>query len=130
MAKFSYTILYVHDVTKSVEFYEKVFDFKRKFVSPDNSYGELDTGGTTLSFASIKQAESNLKNGFIQSSKKAKSLGFEIAITTDDVEKLYNRALKAGAIAEAQAEHKPQGQIVAYVRDLDGFLVEICTHMD
>jgi catechol 2,3-dioxygenase-like lactoylglutathione lyase family enzyme len=43
MAKLSYTILYVQDVTKSIEFYEAAFGFKRKFIAPGNSYGQLDT---------------------------------------------------------------------------------------
>jgi uncharacterized glyoxalase superfamily protein PhnB len=130
MAKLSYTILYVQDVTASIGFYEKAFGFKRKFIAPDNSYGELDTGPTTLSFASLKLAESNLKNGFIQSSNHNKPFAIEIGITTDDVENSYADALKAGAVAEMPAKHKPQGQTVAYVRDPDGFLIEICTPMD
>jgi lactoylglutathione lyase len=130
MAKFAYTILYVQNVTKSIEFYEKAFDFHRKFISPDNTYGELDTGGTTLSFASVKLAESNLKNGFIESSTRNKPFAFEIAITTDNVETLYNHVIKVGAIAEMPAKYKPQGQTVAYVRDPDGFLIEICTPLD
>jgi lactoylglutathione lyase len=127
MAKFSYTILYVQNVTTSIEFYEKAFAFKRKFIAPDNSYGELDTGNTTLSFANVDLAESNLKEGFIQSSKKNKPFAFEIGITTDDVEKLYDHAIKSGAVPEMPAKYKPQGQTVAYVKDPDGFLIEICT---
>jgi uncharacterized glyoxalase superfamily protein PhnB len=129
MTKLSYTILYVKDVTKSIEFYEKVFGFKRKFIAPENSYGELATGDTTLSFASLKLAASNLKNGFIESSNSNKPFAIEIGITTDDVEKLYDHAIKSGAVAEMPAKYKPQGQTVAYVRDLDGFLIEICTPM-
>ena len=127
MAKLSYTILYVQNVTKSIEFYEKAFGFKRKFIAPENSYGELETGDTTLSFASMKLAEGNLKNGFIQSSNTNKPFGIEIGISTDNVEELYDHSIKSGAIAEMPAKHKPQGQTVAYVRDLDGFLIEICT---
>lgn len=130
MAKLSYTILYVQDVSKSIGFYEKAFGFTRKFISPDNSYGELATGDTTLSFASIKLAVSNLKNGFIESSNSNKPFAIEIGITTDNVEKLYNQAIKSGALAEMPATHKPQGQTVAYVRDPDGFLIEICTPID
>ena len=130
MAKLSYTILYVQDVTKSVEFYEQAFGFKRKFIDPANSYGELGTGETTLSFASVKLAEGNLKNGFIQSSNSNKPFAIEIGITTDDVEKLYAHAIKSGAVPEMPAKHKPQGQTVAYVRDIDGFLIEICTPLD
>jgi lactoylglutathione lyase len=130
MAKLAYTILYVQDVTKSIEFYEKAFGFKRKFIAPGDSYGELATGDTTLSFASFETAASNLKGGFIQSSKSNKPFAIEIAISTDDVEKLYDQAIKSGAVAEMAAKYKPQGQTVAYVRDPDGFLIEICTPMD
>ncbi|MBY0426896.1 MAG: hypothetical protein K2Q22_14775, partial [Cytophagales bacterium] len=34
MVKFSYTILYVQDVTKSIEFYESGLGLKRKFITP------------------------------------------------------------------------------------------------
>jgi lactoylglutathione lyase len=44
MVKFGYTILYVLEVAKSVEFYERSFGFTRKFVTPENDYGELETG--------------------------------------------------------------------------------------
>jgi lactoylglutathione lyase len=49
MIKFAYTILYVKDVDKTINFYEKAFGFARKFITPDNSYGELLVGETTLS---------------------------------------------------------------------------------
>jgi lactoylglutathione lyase len=51
--EFKYTILYVKDVTTTIKFYEKAFGFERIFVTPENDYGELSTGNTTLSFASI-----------------------------------------------------------------------------
>jgi lactoylglutathione lyase len=130
MIKFAYTILYVQDVEKTISFYERAFGLKRKFIIPGNSYGELSTGATTLSFASIEQAASNLKEGFMESSSNKKPQAFEIAFTTDDVEKVYKNAIKEGAIAEASTKVKPHGQTVAYVRDPDGFLVEICTPMD
>ncbi|HOX82083.1 MAG TPA: VOC family protein [Chryseolinea sp.] len=130
MITFAYTILYVQDVEKSISFYERAFDLKRKFIVPGNSYGELITGATTLSFASIEQASSNLKDGFIESSVKNKPQAFEIAFATDDVGKVCKRAIQEGAIAESEPAFKSHGQTVAYVRDPDGFLIEICTPMD
>lgn len=129
MVKFGYTILYVADVEKSISFYEKAFGFSRKFVTPDNTYGELATGDTTLSFAGLSLAASNLKEGFIQSKKTNKPFAIEIAFTTDDVKSVFEQALQAGAVSEAEPTWKSHGQTVAYVRDLDGFLVEICTPM-
>lgn len=129
MTKFSYTILYVSDVTKTIEFYEKAFGFIRKFITPENDYGELSTGNTTLSFASKPLAASNFSNGFIESSVQNKPFGFEIGIVTDEVENTFEKALAAGATLYESPKTKPWGQVVAYVRDLDGFLIEICTPM-
>ena len=127
MIKFSYTIPYVKDVEKTILFYEKAFGFTRKFVSPDNSYGELLVGDTTLSFASIPLAASNLKDGFIESSLLNKPFGIEIGFTTDNVEETLKSVVKAGGNILESPKTKPWGQVVAYARDLDGFLIEICT---
>jgi lactoylglutathione lyase len=129
MLKFSYTILYVKNVTAAIEFYEKAFGLKRKFIAPGNSYGELSTGETTLSFASHEQAATNLKNGFTKSDRAARPFGIEIGFTTSDVEGACSKAVRAGAVLESPPTVKPHGQTVAYVLDLDGFLVEICTPM-
>ena len=96
MIKFAYTILYVKDVEKSIVFYEKSFGFARKFVTPENDYGELLAGETTLSFASIILANSNLKDGFIESSLTDKPFGIEIGFTTDNVEETVKSAVSAG----------------------------------
>jgi lactoylglutathione lyase len=130
MIKFAYTILYVQDVTKAIDFYEKAFRFARKFITPDNSYGELSVGETTLSFASTILAETNLKDGFFESSLSQKPFGIEIGFTTEDVAATVKAAVSAGAIMVAEPKIKPWGQVVAYVRDIDGFLVEICTPVD
>lgn len=127
MIKFAYTILYVQDVIKAVEFYEKAFGFTRKFVTPTNDYGELLVGETTLSFASTKLARSNLAGGFAASNLKDKPFGIEIGFTTDYVEETVASARNAGATIIEKPKTKPWGQTVAYVRDLDGFLIEICT---
>ncbi len=129
MIKFAYTILYVQDVTKAIGFYEKAFDLKRKFITAENDYGELLAGETTLSFASTGLANSNLKGGFIESSLANKPFGIEIGFTTDNVEETVKKAVNAGATIVEDPKTKPWGQVVAYLRDIDGFLIEICTAM-
>jgi len=129
MINYTYTILYVKDVTQSIEFYEKAFGFQRKFVSPDNDYGELITGETTLSFASTKLAGSNLSAGFIESSTTGKPFGIELGFATENVQEAVDTAIKAGATEVEKAKTKPWGQVVAYVKDINGFLIEICTPM-
>lgn len=130
MIKFAYTILYVKDVTKTVEFYEKAFGFTRKFITPENDYAELLVGETTLSFASITLAQSNLKDGFIESNLSNKPFGIEIGFTTDNVEETIATAINAGAELVEKPKTKPWGQTVAYIRDLDGFLIELCTPIE
>ncbi len=130
MPHFAYTILYVRDVAATIEFYENAFGFKRKFISPDGEYGELLTGATTLSFAQIELAATNIPDGFTESDPTAKPFAFEIGFTVDDVEEAFQHALNAGATTVSPPKTKPWGQVVSYVRDLNGFLVEICTAMD
>jgi lactoylglutathione lyase len=129
MIQFAYTILYVKDVAKTIAFYEKALGLQRKFLTDDNTYGELVTGATTLSFASIELAKSNLKDGFQESDPAQKPFAMEIAFTTDDVAATVKSCIAAGAQLMAEPKTKPWGQIVAYVRDPDGFLVEVCTAM-
>lgn len=129
MIRFAYTILYVSDVKKSVDFYTKVFGFELKFIAPENEYAELITGNTTISFASISLANSNLKDGFQESNLKSKPFGIELGFTTERVQELVDQALSEGAVLVEAAKQKPWGQTVAYVRDLDGFLLELCTPM-
>lgn len=128
--KFAYTILYVSDVEKSIAFYEKAFGFTRKFVTPENDYGELLVGETTLSFTSKTLAKSNLIDGFIESNLINKPFGIEIAFTTKDVDAVVKSSIEAGATLVVEPKAKPWGQVVAYVRDNDGFLIEICTPMN
>ena len=129
MLKFAYTILYVQNVEQTINFYEKAFGFTRKFKTPDNTYGELSVGETTLSFASVTLANSNFKDGFTESNLSNKPFGIEIGFTTDQVEETVNTAMNAGATLLEAPKTKPWGQVVAYIRDLDGFLIEICTPM-
>lgn len=129
MIKFGYTILYVSDVVRTLEFYEKAFGFQRRFIAPGDEYAELISGETTLSFAKYSMASGNLKDGFIESKILNKPFGFEIGFTTDDVPGTLAQALEAGATLFEEPKQKPWGQTVAYVRDPEGFLVEICTPM-
>lgn len=130
MIKFAYTILYVKNVAASVLFYEQAFGFQRRFISPDEDYGELVTGETTLSFASTTLAASNLSEGFMESHAANKPFGIEIGFAVENVEETLQNALSAGAILVEKPKTKPWGQTVAYVKDIDGFLIEICTPVE
>lgn len=129
MLNFAYTILYVADVSATIAFYENAFGLTRKFITPDESYGELLTGTTTLSFAAHHLAASNLNTPYTPATLGEQPPGMEIGFTTTDVATAYQKAIEAGAIGEKAPSTKPWGQEVAYVRDINGFLVELCTPM-
>lgn len=128
-ATLGYTILYVKDVPASLGFYEKAFGLSRRFLHDEagKAYGELETGAARLAFASLPLVQDHLKDGVTIAAPDQPPLGFEVALVTPDVQALYDRALKAGAASVTPPETKPWGQIVAYVRDRNGFLVELCT---
>ena len=129
MIKFGYTIAYVSDVENAISFFEKAFGMGRKFVTEECDYGELETGETTLAFASHELGSSNFSGGYISSSESEKPLGTEIALLTPDVDAAYLAALKHGAKELKAPEQKPWGQTVSYVRCPSGILLELCTPM-
>ncbi|MGA1859406.1 VOC family protein [Azospirillum sp. 11R-A] len=125
--KFGYTILYVPDVSASLAFFEKAFGLNRRFLAETGDYGELDTGSTTLSFASQELALSHHPAGYVFASASEKPLGVEIALVTGDVEAAHATALAAGASELAPPKAMPWGQTVSFIRCPDGTLVELCT---
>ena len=125
--KFGYTIIYVAEVAASVDFYERAFGLKTRFISPDGSFAELETGATALGFVDEKfVAESILK--FRPNRAEESPAGIEngFVVAEEELEAAYARALAAGAVAVLAPERKPWGQLVSYLRDLNGVLVEIC----
>lgn len=125
--KFQWTILYVQDVRKAVDFYERAFSLTRRMMTDDGSYAELDTGSTRLAFASLDMAKSHLPDGVTPHDASGTPQAVELAFVTDDVEAGFKQALAAGATAVAEPEQMPWGQVVSWVRDPEGILIEVAT---
>ncbi|WP_298234238.1 VOC family protein [uncultured Azohydromonas sp.] len=126
--KLGYTIVYVPDVSASLAFFENAFGLKRKFLHESGTYGEMDTGETTLSFAAHALGDMNFPGGHVHADESVLPLGFEIALVTgDDVHAAHAKAIAAGAREMAAPQQKPWGQTVSYLRCPDGLLVELCT---
>ena len=128
--KYGYTIFYVTNVQETIAFYEKAFGFQKKFVTPENDYGELISGETTISFASIGLGNANFKKGFNLLDKSDKPTGMEMAFVTENIEEDFQRAIEAGAREYERIKEKPWGQKVGYLRDINGILIEICTPIE
>ena len=126
--QFGYCILYVPDVPAALSFYEQAFGLSRKFLHESNTYGELATGTTKLAFAAEELASGH--GEFRPNRPNEKPCAMEVALVTDDVTAAFQRATAAGAQVHQKPEQKPWGQTVAYVRDPNGFLVELCTPTD
>lgn len=125
--KLGYTIVYVPDVAASLAFFESAFGLQRKFLHESGTYGELDTGETTLSFAAHELGDMNFPGGHVRADSSLQPLGFEVALVTDNVQDAHAKAIAAGAREMAAPQQKPWGQVVSYVRCPDGILVELCT---
>ena len=121
---FGYSIVYVANVPETLAFYDNVFGLQTGFLHESELYGELKTGATTLAFAADEMAK---VNGLPMRPNRAdeRPAGYEIALVTDDPESAFDKAVSAGAVTAAQT--KPWGQIVGYLRDNNGCLVEICS---
>ena len=122
--KFGYTILYVDDVASTLAFYDKAFGLATRYMHESGSYGELETGTTALAFVShalLRQI------GKAPHAPALEAPTGEIALVTDDVAGAVARAVDAGARLVQEATAMPWGQTIAYVGDLNGFLVELCT---
>ena len=125
--KFGYTIIYVSDVSASLIFFENAFGLRRRFLHESGTYGELDTGETTLAFASHELGEMNMPSGYVAADASPQPLGMEVAFVTPDVDAAHVTALAAGAKEVKPPQAKPWGQVVSYVRCPDGTLVELCS---
>ncbi len=124
--RLGYVILYVPEVDAALGFYQKAFGLERRFLHESGLYGELDTGATVLAFAGEVMAAAN--DLVIRPHRPDEApAATEIALVSDDVAGAYQRAVAAGAGPVAVPAEKPWGQTVAYVRDLNGVLIELCS---
>lgn len=122
-----YAILYVDSVEETISFYEKAFGLERGMLTETQEYGELKTGNTKLAFAANSFVKALTNVAFEAANPKKAAPPLELGFVTEEVEKSFNRAISAGAILVKHPEQKPWGQLVGYVRDNNGFLVEICS---
>lgn len=120
--KFAKTIVYVADVAESLAFFGKAFGLTTRVVYGTN-YGELETGESTLAFASLDVGQTHLPEGL--SAAAPSDMGFEVALITETVEEDFRRAVDAGAEPLQEPAAKPWGQTVSYVRCPDGTFVDL-----
>lgn len=127
--KFKYTIIYVSSVEETLAFYGKAFGFETKMMLDSKEWGELETGDTTLAFATHEMGRINLDDRYQKADINAPPFGIELSFITDDVRAAFDKAVAAGAIPVKEPTEKPWGQTVSYVRSIDGTVIEIATQV-
>ncbi len=119
-----YVILHVPDVSATATFYRKAFGLEVRFAHESGEYLEFETGLTVLALAAETLIEREL--GIPIKGQSDRESGAEIALVTSDVEAMMERALSAGGRLAKAVSVMAWGQKLGYVRDPNGFLVEIC----
>jgi lactoylglutathione lyase len=125
-----YTGIFVSDVAATVSFYERAFGLNLRYLHPSGGYAEMETGDTLLCFVGEEFLDDTKLLGYRNlhaNRRQAPASGAQIAFVSHNLSADWNRALQAGAEVVCAPEAKPWGQIVGYLNDLNGFIVEICT---
>lgn len=124
--KLNYIIFYVSDAIETYKFYEKAFNIKTKFLHESNQYVEMETGTTVLGFANNDFIKSTFLIDFQENSINCKPAGFQISLSVDNVKESLEKAIAAGAILVAEPKIMPWNFEVAFVKDINGILIELC----
>lgn len=128
--QYGYTIVYVPNVAAALDFYQRAFGLELRFLHESGTYGELATGATVLAFSDEAFVGELISVGFRVHRPTEPPAALEIGLVTTDMPAAFDRALAAGAQPLLVPTVKPWGQIVAYVRDLNGVLIELCTPVE
>ncbi len=127
--KLGYTILYVDDVPATLAAWEHAFGLARRFLHESEQYAELETGGTLLSFADRGFGRGHFSQPEVRAMFDGGPRLFEIGLVTDDVPGAFARAVGCGMQVVREPVTQPWGQVVGWVRDGNGILVEIASPM-
>ncbi|EXC10614.1 hypothetical protein L484_025194 [Morus notabilis] len=128
--EFAYTVVYVKDVARCVEFYKNAFGFSVRRLDESHRWGELESGQTTIAFTPLHQHETDDLTGSVQTPEYARDRApVEVCFVYSDVDAAYKKAVENGAVPVSEPEQKEWGQKVGYLRDLNGIVVRIGSHV-
>ena len=126
---FAYLILYVDDVPATLQAWETAFGLERSYLHDDGIYAELSTGSTTLSLAETGFGRDHFQDPDVRAMFDRPPSRHEVGFVTDDVPAAFQRAVDQGMRPVAGPLEKPWGQVVAWVRDANGILIELASPM-
>jgi catechol 2,3-dioxygenase-like lactoylglutathione lyase family enzyme len=120
--------LYVSDVARSREFYERLFGFKLVF-GGEPRLNALSVGNEQVLLLFAKgqtESEYQLPGGVIPGHGAQGSIHLTFAIENHDVEQWENHLLANGVTVESKV-HMSKGGCSLYFRDPDDHLLELAT---
>lgn len=126
---FAYLILYVDDVPGTLVAWETAFGLERSFLHEDEMYAELSTGSTTISLAETGFGRDHFEDPDVRAMFDRAPSRYEVGFVTEDVPAAFQKAVEHGMTAVVQPLEKPWGQVVGWVRDANGILIEIASPM-
>ena len=123
--KFGYTIIFVEDIAKTVEFYQNAFGLEAQAVTPN--FAQMKTGETSIAFGANSNERHELagKLEYRDNKPDQDPVGIQLSFTSEDVYSDFAKAVAAGATPVIEPNVKPWGQTVSRVRDLNGVLIGI-----
>ena len=129
MLKLGYIVFYVPDVRKTVSFYSEAFGLLMRYMHPSGQYAEMETGETLLAFSGETLVRTSLLGeiSYHRNRPDSPPIGAQPAFIVDDLDSAIAKAIAAGAVLVTAPDAKPWGQTLAFVRDINGVLVELCT---
>ena len=116
------TVLYVDDVSSTVDFYQRAFGLNLHFSDEALGFAELKHGDATLAIAAHSLGEM-LMPGHYERPADGRPAGIEIAFLTTDVPTAFAKILSEGAESIAPPRRMPWGLEVAYVRAPEGTII-------
>ncbi|WP_338148171.1 VOC family protein [Neoroseomonas eburnea] len=114
------------DLAATVAFCTTALGLAPRFVHDSGSYGEMETGATALAFVAESLIDEQGAT-FRRTRPGETPPAMEIALVTEDVGAAFAHAVAAGAVPLMPPREKPWGQVLGYVRDINGALVELCS---
>lgn len=122
-------MIYVADVPATVRFYEQAFGIGLGFMDERQEYAQMETGETALAFAIESAAEGTGLT--VRPNRSAEqAAGIQIALVTEAINEAFERVAAAGGEVVKLPVQRPWGQLMGYVRDNNGLLIEIATPQD
>lgn len=113
---------------ETVAFYETVFGLKRRFIHESELYAEMETGSVTLAFSQYELIET-MELNFQKTNPLQPPFGLQATFEPDDVDMAYAEAVAKGAESVKAPTTMPWGWRCAFVRDCNGFLIELAKEL-